>query len=347
MQTIMIEPVGGNCNLKCKYCYQESIRTTVKIMPEEVLRKLILDAIALNKKIKFLWHGGEPMLAGLDFFKKAVELQKRFNQNKTEIVNAIQTNATLINDDWATFFTENHFKIGTSIDGPKWLHNETRNRSYEQVMKGIQKIQKNGGEVGIIITVSKNNVDFPEEVWREIIEPKQISRSFEINICSSTEITNLTPSHDQSLNFLIKIFDLWIKEDDPEIYIKTFRVVLRYLLGGEAGDCAFEYNKCNRFVAIDESGDAYICNRFIKRPIAYLGNILEQNLKDIFKSEKATRLYEQVARIKEDCKKCEWLMCCGGGCAFQRWVHTGRFNAGFPECELRKNFFSYVKNKLI
>jgi uncharacterized protein len=342
----MVEPVGGNCNLRCEYCYQESVRTAIKVMPEKVLERITPDKVAFSGKIKFLWHGGEPMLAGIDFFKKAVELQKIFNKNKIEVVNAIQTNATLINDDWAEFFAENNFKIGTSIDGPKWIHNKIRSRSYDRVIKGVQKVQKSGKEIGVIITISKNNVKYPEIIWNEIIKPKQISRSFEINICSSTEITNLTPSHDQSLNFLIKIFDLWVKKDDPEIYIKTFRVVLRYLLGGEAGDCAFEYNKCNRFVAIDERGDAYICNRFLKRPIAHLGNVLEQALKDIVKSERAMRLYEQIAKIKEDCKRCEWLMCCGGGCAFQRWVYTGRFDAGFPECELRKKFFTYVKNKI-
>lgn len=346
MQTIMIEPVGSSCNLRCKYCYQEPVRIPVSIMSEKILKRIVPDKIALNDEIKFLWHGGEPMLAGMDFFKKAIELQKRFNKKETRVVNAIQTNATLIDEEWAEFFAKNDFKIGTSIDGPKEIHDVTRSKSFDRTIEGIEHIRNAGKGVGIIITINKYNVDYPEEIWDNIIKPKKISNSFEINICSSTELSSLTPTLEKSLDFMIKLFNLWIEEDDPKITIKTFRVILRFLLGGEAGDCAFEYNKCNQFVAIDEKGDVYICNRFMKREVAYMGNVFEQSLKTIIRSRKALELYDKIAKIKDECRKCEWLMCCGGGCAFQRWLHTGRFDAGFPECNLRKKFFSYVKEKV-
>ncbi|MFH2013476.1 MAG: radical SAM protein [Patescibacteria group bacterium] len=346
MQTIMIEPVGSGCNLRCVYCYQEPVRTIVEIMSNNILERIVPDEIALSDEIKLLWHGGEPTLAGINFFKKAVQFQKRFNKKGIKIVNAIQTNATLIDEEWAEFFAENDFRIGTSIDGPKELHDITRDGSYNRTIRGIKCIQDAGKGVGIIITVNKHNVDYPELIWNEVIKPKKISNSFEINICSSTELSSLTPSPDKSLDFMIKLFNLWIEKDDPEITIKTFRVILRFLLGGEAGDCAFEYNKCNQFAAIDEKGDVYICNRFMKREVAFLGNVSEQSLKDIVRSKKALKLYDKIAKIKNECRKCEWLMCCGGGCAFQRWLHTGRFDAGFPECDLRKKFFSHVKEKV-
>ncbi len=310
------------------------------------MKRITPDNVALSDKIKFLWHGGEPLLAGIDFFKCAIKLQEEFNQRGIKIKNSIQTNATLIDRQWAQFFAENDFKVGTSLDGPTDIHSICRGDNFDKVTRGIRYIQESGKDVGIVITISKYNVDFPERIWKEVIENKKIATSFEANVCSSTEISNHVPDMGKALDFWTQLFDLWLAKDDTAIHIKTFRVLLRFLLGGNAGDCAFEYNKCNQFAAIDEKGDVYVCNRFMKREIAYLGNILEHNLREIVLSEKAKNLYHQIACVKEECRSCEWLMCCGGGCAFQRWVHTGRFDAGFPECELRKKLFSYIKNRV-
>jgi uncharacterized protein len=346
MQTLMIEPVGGSCNLNCDYCYQDPVRRKMQIMPRRVLERITPDKVALGDKIKFLWHGGEPLLAGIDFFRYAVKLQKEFNRRGIKVKNSIQTNAILIDREWAQFFAENDFKVRTSLDGPADLHSICRGDNFDRVICGIRHIQESGKDVGVVITISKHNVDFPERIWKEVIENKQIATSFETNICSSTETSNLVPDMGKALSFWTRLFDLWLAKDDPTICIKTFRVLLRFILGGNAGDCAFEYNKCNQFAAIDEKGDVYICNRFMKREIAHLGNILEYDLREITTSEKARKLYHQIACVKEECRSCEWLMCCGGGCAFQRWVHTGRFDAGFPECELRKALFSYIRDNV-
>lgn len=349
MRTIMLEPIGGFCNLSCDYCYQEAIKESFKVMSLEILEKIIIEALNLdnNDKINFLYHGGEPTLAGLSFFKKIIHIQKRVNKRGIKIKNLIQTNATCINKKWARFFSENNFSVGTSLDGTKWLHDKTRDSSYDQTLKGIMHLKNAGCKIGILTTVSTKNVLCPEEIWFKIIKPKQLAKSFELNVCSLTESSYLRPSEDDVLNFYIKLFNLWIENDDPEIYIKTFRIVLRSMFGGNTRDCAFEYGKCNKFAAIDEKGDVYVCNRFLKRPVAYLGNIMKDNLINIINSEKAIYVYDQISRIKDECKNCEWLICCGGGCAFQRWIDTGEFNAGFPDCEFRKKFFSHIKNYLI
>ena len=351
MRTIMIEPVGGDCNLSCKYCYHESIKKKgeIRIMPLHILKKTIKDALESTEsgRIKFLWHGGEPMLAGLGFFEAVVAYQKELNYRNLNIVNAIQTNCTLLNEKWARFLSKNNFYVGTSIDGPKWLHDKIRARSYDNVINGIRILQEFSSEVGIIITISKENVEFHNEIWYEIILPKSLSKNFDLNVCSASESRDLSPSCEESFRFLAKIFNLWAEEDDPEIHIKIFRIVLRYLMSGKSLDCAFEYGKCNKFAAVDEKGNVYICNRFIKRPVAYLGNILDKRLNEILASNRASTLYKQISRIKKECRKCQWLNCCGGGCAFQRWVSRGRFDDGYPECELRKRFFDYVKKSLV
>lgn len=315
-------------------------------MSVDILEKSVADGLELGNSIRFLWHGGEPLLAGRDFFEKAWCFQKHYKKDGQLIENHIQTNLTLANKDWTQFLAEYNFKVGTSLDGPESIHNYMRSGSYQKVVQGIKNIQITDNTVGVVITVGKHNVDYPDEIWREIILPKKLSTSWEVNICAATETECFTPSNEKSIRFLTRLFDLWMENDDPDIYIKTFWVILRTLIGGSPRDCAFEYNKCNLFVAIDELGDVYTCNRFLKREVAWLGNIRNQKLKEIIDGEKAKTLYKEIAGLKAECRTCKWLMACGGGCAFQRWMSTKKFDAGFPGCEVRKALFSYIANKI-
>lgn len=345
----MIDPVGSACNLRCKYCYQDPVRSTktLSIMPYSLLEKLIRETIDLDTSIlRFLWHGGEPLLAGLDFFKTAYHLQQKYKKPGQIIENHVQTNATLIDEKWADFLCNHHFQIGTSIDGPKNIHNITRSNSFRKTVSGIKHIKQKGRSVGIIITINKINVIYPEEIWRELIVPKELATSWDVNICSSTETSAFTPKFEQAVSFLNRLFDLWFQHDDPEIYIKTFWIAIRALVGGRPNDCAFEYNKCRHFLAIDEKGNVYPCNRFLKREFVYLGNIEKQNLIDILNSTRAKQIYLNMSRLKPECKNCKWLFVCGGGCAFQRWLDSGTFDGDFLECGIRKEFFSHVETAI-
>lgn len=347
MRIVMIEPVGSACNLRCKYCYQDPVRESgFSVMSQKILEKVIKENLDIDNNVRFLWHGGEPMLAGIDFFKKACEIQQSYKKQNQLIENRIQTNATLIDEKWAKFFTAYSFKVGTSLDGPNWLHNLTRPGSYRRTIEGIRNIRMLGRGVGVIITVTKYNVDYPWVIWEELIKSKEITTSWDINICSATELSRLTPSDEKSIQFLKTLFDLWFEYDDPKIRINTFHVILRSLLGGNAGDCVFDQNKCHLFSAIDEKGDVYICNRFLKRDVAYLGNAQTHKLQDIFAAKETQELYRKISKINFECKTCEWLFACGGGCAFQRWLGAGRFDAGLPECSIRKVFFAHVQNKI-
>jgi len=345
----MIEPVGSSCNLNCLYCYQASVRDKkgIKIMPISLLGEIIPQVLKLGKSIRFLWHGGEPLLAGLDFFKEVVNLQQYYKKSDQVIENHIQTNATLINKSVAEFLIVNNFHAGTSLDGPEEVHNLTRNGSFKKVIQGIRNIQEAGGEVGIIITLNRHNVDYPVEIWENLIKPKKLARSWDINICTPTEISHLEPSPEKALFFLKTLFDLWLENDDPQIYIKTFWIILRALLGGRTKDCAFEYNKCRFFMAIDEDGNVYPCNRFLKRPVAFLGDIHDSSVSEILNNKETRIFYDRMSRLKPECKSCKWLNICGGGCPFQRWLSSGRFDGDFPECYIRKQFFSYIEEKIV
>jgi len=343
---VMVDPVGTACNLRCRYCYQESVREDIRIMPREILEKLTMDALQLGKEIRFLWHGGEPLLAGKEFFRQAYQFQQKFQRSHQHVENHMQTNATLIDKDWASFLVDHGFKVGTSLDGPRSIHNSVRDASFTAVVQGIRNLQAAGATAGVVVTVSKFNVNHPEQIWKKLILPNDLAHSWEINICVETGVSNFTPSKEDSIRFWITLFDLWWENDNANIRVNPYWTVLRALLGGTPGDCAFEYNKCKIFSAVDEVGDVYTCNRFLKRKVAHLGNIKEESLKNILESEKAEILYRKIAGLKPECKQCKWLLACGGGCAFQRWLSKGRFDAGFPECEVRKALFSHIEKRM-
>lgn len=344
MQTIILEPVGSACNLRCSYCYQDPVREKKKLMSREILEKIFSDSALLNRRMKIIWHGGEPLLAGLEFFKESLRAQEKYLDGKGA-VNSIQTNATLITEKWARFLSENSFKVSTSIDGPKRVHDITRCDSFDRVSRGIKKLRRFTKKNGILITVQKHNVNFHQLIWEEIIKPKELANSFDVSIVSPTETNDLTPPTNKAFEFLKNLFDLWMHEDNPDISIRSFMSILRALKGGNPHLCSLEYKKCADFIAIDNLGDAYFCNRFMKREVAYLGNILSQSLKVLLETKQ--RFYEDVVSLRLECRECKWLVACGGGCPYYKWAGSGSFNGENPECSLRKRLFSHIKKEYL
>jgi uncharacterized protein len=344
MRVLILEPVGSACNLRCAYCYQEPVREKKKIIELELLRKIFSEINSLNGKTRIIWHGGEPLLAGLNFLEKAIEAQKEYT-NGCKIVNSIQTNATLITEKWAKFLAKNEFRVSVSLDGSRKIHDAARSKSFRRTVQGIKQLRRFSKKNGMLITISKYNVDFPELIWKTIIEPKELAESFDVSVVSPTEKADLTPPIDKSFEFLKKIFDLWMTKDNPGISIRSFMSILRALKGGNPHLCSLEYGKCGGFLAIDNLGDAYFCNRFMKREIAYLGNISQQSLKTLFEIKK--KKYGQMVILRSECQKCEWLSACGGGCPYYKWAATGSFSGSNPECLLKKRFLTYIKEKYL
>lgn len=350
--TVIVEPVGAGCNLACTYCYHSNIRTSkMRIMSRKVLERLIQEAMILNpKKIKFLWHGGEPLLAGLDFYRTAIELQKRWRvSEQQEIVNTIQTNATLINDEWTQFFKEHNFQISTSIDGPAWLHdicrkNQVGRGSYKETIRGIEILKKHGLKVGVVVTINRYNVHYPEIVYYSLLELGLTS--FDLNIATDVPgMPSLAPHPQEAAAFLTRVFDIWFEMDDPSIYIRIFHNVIKALLGLPLGECSFSFNRCREYIACDEEGNLYTCGRFLKEPVVYIGSCVSDHILDLLSTPRVIALYDKVASIKEECKSCYWFKACGGGCAYQRWLNGG-FGSHFPQCEIRKALFEHVKRRI-
>ena len=352
VSTIIIEPVGGGCNLNCTYCYHSNIRESkLKVMTPEILKNLIKQTLQINRgQVKFLWHGGEPMLAGQEFYETAVNLQHCYRVSEHQrISNHFQTNATLIDSKWATFFKEHDFKVSTSLDGPEWLHDVCRKNgngkgSFRETVEGINILERFGMKVGIVTTVNRYNVEFPDAVYEALL--KLGIKSFELNIVSETvDRPSLSPPDSETIRFLTRIFDLWFKADDPTIYIRIFHNAIRSLVGLPTKDYSFSYNRCREYVACDEQGDLYTCGRFLKEKGTYLGSCKTDSLVQILSEECTRILYDRVAKIKDECLECRWLTACGGGCAYQRWLNGG-FGSSFPQCEIRRALFEHIERRI-
>ena len=349
-RSLIVTPAGTNCNLRCDYCYNKSLSITkCSMMSEQVLRRLIETAFFENNT-RFVWHGGEPLLAGKKFFRKVIQLQEQYGKGKF-FVNSIQTNCTLIDDKWARFFVENNFYISTSIDGNKQLHDLHRKKangtgSYSDVMRGVQTLLNYGCKrVGVVLVINKDNVNYSERVFNEMII--NWPTGFEPNPCFETKRGDkeFTPSNDKILSFLKILFDMWWTADTPKFHIRLFKDMIRVLLGGFLLDCTFKTDGCRYITAIDENGDVYTCSRFLKEKYAYLGNILERDLGDIVYDPTSQDIYGQMVQLNEECKNCKWLKFCGGGCAYQRWL-TGGMKSKYYACEVRKELFGYIAEKV-
>jgi len=313
-------------------------------MNEETLIKFIKESLQLFDSVRYIWHGGEPMLAGLEFYQKALDAQKQFKKKNQLIINGIQTNATLIDDQWAQFFSNNNIYISTSLDGTKHFHNLHRDNSYDQVMNGIHILNKYLTRLGIIIVVNKDNVHIPNEIYKEFCS-KDWYRGFELHPCMplSSERNSLVPNEEDLLSFMRCIFDLWWEDDNPQILIRTFRDIIRVNLGAFPVTCLSQIKGCLNIASIDYDGSIYTCSRFMKEKEGYLGNILEDSLYNYFQSEKTKQIYQLMIDLPSECVKCKWLKYCGGGCAYQRWIDDW---GKYYQCYSRRKLFEYVVTKL-
>jgi len=344
---VMVLPVGTSCNLACRYCYHfGKVGEKIAVMSEEVLSRVINGATEIADDVDFLWHGGEPLLAGRDFYAKALLLQKNINF-RGQIKNIIQTNATLMDDTWADFLTQNNFGVGISLDGPESMNDQCRitkdgKGTFRKVVEGIKKIQARRRNVGCITLATKYNVCNPEEVWKNARELK--IPNLALHFCSSTRWGNsdeITPSPQETLEFCKKLFDLWVKEDDPSFRIRNFVNVIRADNGAKPLDCAHQSSACRFFVAIDRQGNVFPCHRFANDINQSIGNVCERSLADVIDSSQKT--YSQMMALPRDCKRCKSLKACGNGCAYERLMANGAFRTKSPHCEVNRKLISHIQ----
>ncbi len=352
---VMLKPIGSVCNLRCKYCYyleKKGLYSEEKkfVMPEDLLEKFIGQYLESQTmaEVLFTWHGGEPLMRNIGFYKKALELQKKYGRGRP-IDNCLQTNGTLLNDDWCKFFKDNNFLIGISIDGPQHCHDTYRRTadgrpSFIQVMKGINLLKKHGVEFNVMAVVNDYNVDYPLEFYRFF---KEINCRF---IQFAPIVERLTDGNLAPWNvpagkwgdFLIAIFNEWVRNDVGEFYVQYFDATLANWVGEKTGTCIFA-KTCGHAGAIEFNGDVYACDHFVF-PEYKLGNIRTKTLTEMMYSSQQMKFgADKFNALPEYCLQCEFLFACNGECPKNRIIHTPDGEPGLNYlCEGYYKYFKHV-----
>ena len=352
--TLLIKPSGSDCNIDCRYCFYKDRASEFgsgkQRMSDEVLAKLAKDYMQLGfPVVGFAWQGGEPTLMGADFFRRAVELQKKYGSNGQEVSNTLQTNGVLLDDNWCRFLHENKFLLGISIDGPKEFHDQYRvdhsgSGTFDRVMKGIENCKKHQVEFSALVLLSNKNVGHPEMLFNFLIENELTYLQF--IPCVETEpatnkIADFSIMSRQYGDFLCRLFDLWCEYGPEKLNIREFDSLVTYFVLGKHTICA--YNKqCAGFVVVEHSGDAFCCEFFVE-PKWRLGNILETPLEKLAAGSKKRAFAREKQNLCNRCLLCSHLDICRGGCMKDR-VRLNAEDSSIQSyfCESYKQFFDYT-----
>lgn len=351
---VMLKPVGAICNLRCEYCYyleKKGLYPEDKsfVMSEQLLEKFIQEYInsQTTPEILFTWHGGEALMRNIAFYEKALTLQRRY-ANGRQITNTLQTNGTLLTDEWCRFFKDNNFLIGISLDGPQHIHDryrKTRDKrpTFYQVMKGISLLQKHQVEFNILAVVNDYNVDYPLEFY-------QFFKDLGIEFIQFTpiveringEIAPWSVPADKWGDFLIALFNEWVKQDVGKIFVQLFDATLANWVGVAPGVCTMGRN-CGHAGAMEFNGDVYSCDHFVF-PEYKLGNIYSKTLIEMLYSDKQQKFgRDKYDSLPLQCKECDYIFACNGECPKNRFLKTQAGEDGLNYlCKGYYRFFEYV-----
>ena len=356
---VFIKPVGARCNLRCSYCYYlktcdiyGSGRKTV--MDDETLENCIkqLFSASSGNTVLFSWHGGEPLLAGIDFYKKALSIQKKHLPQGKQFLNGVQTNGTLINQEWCEFFAGNRFVIGISIDGPEDFHNAMRKTkskqgSFLKTLNGFQLLRDFGINTEILCVVNSCNVQYPLEVYEffKTLGAKYITflplverKDSGVGEVSETSV----PAYEFGL-FLSAVFDEWVKKDIGTVKIQIFEEALRTAFDQEHTLCIFK-ERCGGVPVVEKTGDFYSCDHFVEKGQS-LGNINVHPLKYFLNHPNQKAFGDaKLSTLPQYCIRCEVRKMCNGECPKNRFVASPDGEPGLNYlCEGYKYFFNHCK----
>ncbi len=344
---LMAKPFGPICNLRCEYCfYFDHEKSLTPLdgyrMPDEILRAYIRKYIELNAgapEVAFAWQGGEPTMLGLDFFKKVIQIQLSYAGN-TPITNAIQTNGTLLNDEWCEFLAKHNFLVGLSIDGPAKIHDRYRvsaggKPTHAKVLKSLKLLQKHGVDFNILACINRESEKQPMEVYNffkkqgaqfiqfiPIVErmPDDQASAAGLRLSgpgSTSPVTEWSVTPEGYANFMNTVFDAWVRNDVGQVMVMNFEWALNCWIGNESPICHFA-PECGRSLIMEHNGDIYSCDHFVY-PEYKVGNITD-DIRQIMNQPRQQEFGQKKAEISEQCQNCWALFACNGGCPKHRFV---------------------------
>jgi uncharacterized protein len=377
---LLAKPTGAVCNLDCKYCFflsKEMLYPGSRFrMADELLETYIRQLLEAHRtpEVTIAWQGGEPTLMGLDFFKRSIEYAGKYRRSGQRVVHTIQTNGTLLDDEWCAFFKTHDFLVGLSVDGPKALHDAYRvnkggRGSFDHVVHGFECLRRHEVEFNILCTVHAANADHPLEVYRFFRDDLQarhiqfipiVERATAENLLTankgwgerdSTErdlytqsgslVTDRSVGAEQFGRFLIAIFDEWVRRDVGTVFVQTFDVALGSWLG-QHNLCVVSPT-CGNSLALEHNGDLYSCDHFVE-PEHLLGNIKDKPMAEMVASDKQRKFgCAKFETLPQYCRKCDVLFACYGDCPRNRFITTPDGEAGLNYlCAGYKLFYHHI-----
>jgi uncharacterized protein len=378
---LLAKPAGAACNLGCKYCFFLSKENLYPARESPLMNEATLDTYlrqlmesSAGPQVDVAWQGGEPMLRGLDFYERSVQLAERYRKPHQRILHTMQTNGTLVDDEWAAFFKANNFLVGLSVDGPRALHdayriNKKGEGSFDDVIRGWNCLRKHDVDVNILCTINAANADHPLEVYRFFRDELQAQYIQLIPIVERATVdtiefanrgwgglrgtdrplykqegdlvTNRTVKADQFGKFLTSIFDEWVQRDVGKVYVTTFDVALGSWMG-QHNSCVVSPT-CGGALTMEHNGDVYSCDHYVE-PDHLLGNVNTTPLKTLVSSEKQRRFGQnKYDTLPAYCKECPVLFACYGECPRNRFIKTPDGEDGLNYlCAGYKAFFMHI-----
>lgn len=347
---LLIKPAGADCNLRCEYCfylragalYPEEKR---HIMSDEVLETVVRGLMGQRfPETVFAWQGGEPTLAGLDFFRRAVELQQKHGVSGQSVGNGLQTNGVLIDDDWCRFLHQYRFLVGLSIDGPEEVHNRHRvnaagRGAWDKAMAAARRMEAHDVPFNVLCVVNAHNVHLGADLCRWFASQGFHYLQF-IPCCEPGSPFNVPPA--AFGEFLVDTFDYWSREAVGKVSIRDFDAMLAARVDGSSPLCIYG-GRCNQYVVVEHNGDVYPCDFFVY-PDWKLGNVMDAPLESFLELDLHKAFAYQKDKVPA-CGGCEYRKYCHGGCQKDR-LAAGTLNDPTPFCESYKRFFAHALPRL-
>lgn len=351
---IFAKPVGDTCNLACDYCYYLGATASnpeqPQVMTDTILEKYIDQHIraAGESVVFFSWHGGEPMLAGIPFFRKVISLQQKYIREGMTVLNGIQTNGTLLNDEWCSFLKDERFMVGISIDGPEDLHTAFRKQKngkalYHETLNGYQLLKKYQIPCEALCVVNAINASEPIRLYEffKKLEVQYLTFIPLVERNGDSSVSERSVGAKAFGEFLIAVFDRWKASDIGGIKIQIFEEAIRTAFGLEHSLCIFR-ETCGRVPVVERNGDFYSCDHFVN-PTHFVGNINETSLAELLESPNQKAFGQaKINTLPEYCRNCEVLAMCNGACPKDRFISTPDGEPGLNYlCEGYKMFFRH------
>lgn len=328
------------CNMNCIYCFNGDRRKTYSKVSLETVKKFYDIALPYLDYITFIWHGGEPLLMGLDFYKKAIELQKEYPN--VQIKNRFQTNLTLLNDEWVEFFKENSIQVGSSHDGT--LNDITRGNS-DKIISNVSKLKENNMTHGVISVISSKNID-------TMIRDYEYFKSLGLNYTTNLYVAGPDNTEDEleldaahAIDKFCELYDYWLYDKESRTHLRFFELYIDYFMFGERNVCA--YSSClGRWMGLKNDGEIVPCNRTFPKEYSY-GNISDYSkIQEAFESEGFKNLLIQSIQRRNKCKSCTAYEMCVGGCNNVAYNQGGVSENNGNFCTIFKGVYQYVLHSI-